>query len=99
MRLREDRAFLRTSPPDFWPENFPDTWRRMELRRHRCGEIVAYDRCSCGEWFHPAYHAASGFAARSSGFGARCPRKGCGRGIYPVGTERVPREDQPPLFD
>ena len=70
----------------------------MELRRHRpCGEIIAYD-AFCGEWFHPAYHEASGFAARNSGFGAKCPRKGYGREVYLADTEPVARESQPPLF-
>lgn len=82
----------------FWPEEFPDAWRFMELRRHKCGEIVAY-YAFCGEWFHPAYHAASGFAARSSGWDARCPRRSCGREIYLAETEPVEREAQPPLFD
>lgn len=70
----------------------------MELRRHRRGGIVAYYRF-LGEWFHPAYHDESGFAARSSGFGARCPRKGCGKEIYLLDTEPVIQEAQPQLFE
>ena len=70
----------------------------MELRRHSCGEIVAYDGF-VGEWYHPRYHDQNGFSNRSSGFGARCPRKGCGREIYLADTEHVSKEAQPPLFE
>lgn len=87
-----------TPARDFWSEGFPTAWRHMELRRHECGEIIAHDPL-CGEWFHPAYHEQNGFAARSSGYGAKCPRKGCGQEIYFVDTELVARESQPPLFD
>ena len=95
MRLSERRRELQA---EIWPEDFPSFWRHMELRRHRrCGEIIAYENF-CGEWFHPAYREASGFASRTSGFGAKCPRKGCGRELYPVNTEPVVGEAQPPLF-
>ena len=40
-----------------------------------------------------------GFAARRSGSEAKCPRRGCGREIYLVDTEPVPREAQPVLFE
>ncbi|MGF1473151.1 MAG: hypothetical protein ACFB50_15615 [Rubrobacteraceae bacterium] len=96
MRLSQRQRELQA---EIWPEDFPDCWRHMELRRHLpCGEILAQDTF-CGGWFHPAYHEASGFASRTSGFGAKCPRRGCGREIYPVDTEPVIGETQPPLFE
>lgn len=96
MRLSERQRELQA---EIWPENFPSFWRHMELRRHRrCGEIIAY-YIFCGEWFHPAYREASGFASRSSGFGAKCPRKVCGREIYLKDTEPVIQEAQSPLFE
>jgi hypothetical protein len=88
---------VRAASRDPWPGGWPRCWRRMELRRHRrCGELLAHDPF-CGEWFHPAYHAESGFAARSSGYGARCPR--CGREVHLDDTEPVSDEAQPALFD
>lgn len=84
---------------NLWPEGFPKCWHYMEPRRHRpCGEVICYDTF-LGEWFHPAYHEESGFAARSSGFGAKCPGRGCGREIYLTDTEPVVGEDRPRLFD
>ena len=94
MRLSLNRG----GPALFWPLDFPDAWAYMQLRQHRCGEIIAYS-AACGEWFHPAYHAQTGFAARRSGSKAKCPGKGCGREIYPVDTEPVLREAQPALFE
>ena len=81
----------------FWPENFPDCWRYMELRRHYCGEILAYDGF-VGEWFHPVYLEHDRFASRSSGHGAICPGERCRKEIYLLDTEPISRETQPPLF-
>ena len=87
----------RAGSTDFWPEDFPDCWRHMQLRRHTCGEIVAYDGF-VGEWFHPIYLEHGRFASRSSGHGAVCPGERCRKEIYLLDTKPVCREAQPPLF-